>query len=188
MATVTQSHEALERANTIRMERAALRRRVRSGDLLVSEVLAWMPDCVRTLPLGALLRWQDRWGDRRVERFSTRVGVSELRRAGDLPVRQCMQVARGLGQLELVADQFVQREAAEFAAALGLCPLLGSVRCVRPTGHADGCVMAVFAARLHTVFFRWADSMELVCAVELPRGSAAPSLRQVAEIFAGRAS
>ena len=84
--------EALELANRIRLARAQVKRDLRDGTLSLAEALEL--ECVRSMPLVALLSSQYRWGRARALRVVREVGCSENQRVGNLTVRQRAIVLR----------------------------------------------------------------------------------------------
>lgn len=79
---------ALAQANRIRLDRAELKRRVRSGETTVGAVVMQPPEEALTMEIGALLGAQHRWGVTRVRRFLSRVPLSETKAIGTMTERQ----------------------------------------------------------------------------------------------------
>lgn len=84
-----QSEEALALANKTRLARADLKKEIKRGETTVAEVLRALPEYIHKMSLAELLRAQDRWGKRRVERFLQDCeGLSESKKCGTLTLRQ----------------------------------------------------------------------------------------------------
>jgi hypothetical protein len=79
---------ALERANQIRLERAALKRRIAAGEVSAAEVILNPPRSAETWSVGDLLISQRRWGTTRCRRFLARNNVTETKHIGTLTDRQ----------------------------------------------------------------------------------------------------
>jgi hypothetical protein len=84
---------ALERANDVRLARAGLKRRVRSGGLSVAEVLLTCPWQTRTMSVGELLVTQRGWGGVRARRLLLSLSVPENKQIGTLTERQRLAIA-----------------------------------------------------------------------------------------------
>jgi hypothetical protein len=67
-----QRTRALERANEIRLARAALKRSIASGGVSAAEVILNCPDAARSWPIEDLLMSQRRWGSTRCRKFLVR--------------------------------------------------------------------------------------------------------------------
>lgn len=91
-----QRHQALDRANEIRLARAELRRRIASGEIFAASVLLDVPDEARTMEVGELLIQQRRWGLKRTRRFLGRNQVAETKAIGQLTERQRQLLAQEL--------------------------------------------------------------------------------------------
>lgn len=83
-----QHMEALGEANRIRFARAELKREVLRGDTTVLQVLSSPPEFTDHMPLGELLRAQDRWGHTRVRKFLNQHNLSVTKPIGSLTLRQ----------------------------------------------------------------------------------------------------
>lgn len=83
-----QSLDALALANRIRLDRAALKRRIKAGEVGVAAIILSPPECARTMTAAALLRAQDRWGHKRVMRLLTPLQIGERRELRRLTTRQ----------------------------------------------------------------------------------------------------
>jgi hypothetical protein len=105
MTRQPQRLRALERANEIRVARAALKRRIAVGDISAAEVILEPPGAAISWEIGELLVSQRRWGSSRCRKFLLRNQISETKPVGALTERQ----------RRLLADQLSLRvaEAAE---------------------------------------------------------------------------
>src|SRR5579875_2736387 len=66
---------ALDRANQIRLARAALKRSIALGEVSAAEVILKCPDAARSWPIGDLLTSQRRWGTTRCRKFLARNNI-----------------------------------------------------------------------------------------------------------------
>jgi hypothetical protein len=87
---------ALERANEIRLERAALKRRIAAGEVSAAEVILNPPQSAETWSVGDLLISQRRWGTTRCRRFLARNNITETKSIGTLTQRQKNLLAHSL--------------------------------------------------------------------------------------------
>ncbi|MFZ0040088.1 MAG: hypothetical protein WAK93_02180 [Solirubrobacteraceae bacterium] len=87
---------ALERANEIRLARAALKRSIAVGQVSAAEVILACPDAAASWPLGDLLMSQRRWGSTRCRKFLSRNQIGETRPVGALTDRQRQVLANSL--------------------------------------------------------------------------------------------
>jgi len=87
---------ALERANEIRLERAALKRRIAAGEVSAAEIILDPPRAAESWSLGDLLMSQRRWGTTRCRRFLARNSITETKPIGTLTDRQRRVLADGL--------------------------------------------------------------------------------------------
>jgi hypothetical protein len=97
---------ALERANQIRLARAALKRSIAVGDVSAAEVILSCPDAAHSWPIGDLLMSQRRWGSTRCRKFLSRNHIVETKPVGTLTDRQRRMLASSLEESacrELVA-------------------------------------------------------------------------------------
>jgi hypothetical protein len=120
MATVEagQQHlKALEHANRVRLARAELKRRVRSGAVSVTEVILSCPWEAHRMEVSDLLQSQKRWGRERCRRLLMPVGIPENKHIGTLTERQRVALTDGLAA----------RAAERGAARSGHSPQLVSV-------------------------------------------------------------
>lgn len=95
-AAVPQHIEALERANRVRLARAAMKRAIGAGDLKAHDVVRSCPWEAETMSVSELLRSQSRWGRTRTRRFLVPLAVSENRQLGRLTTRQREMLASAL--------------------------------------------------------------------------------------------
>jgi hypothetical protein len=79
---------ALERANQIRLARAALKRSIAVGQVSAAEVILQCPDAASSWPIGELLMSQRRWGSTRCRKFLSRNHIVETKPVGTLTERQ----------------------------------------------------------------------------------------------------
>ena len=99
---------ALERANEIRLARAALKRRIAHGEVSAADVILECPDAAHSWPVGDLLVSQRRWGGTRCRKFLAGNQIVETKPVGKLTVRQRQLLASSLqasvsGEMELVS-------------------------------------------------------------------------------------
>jgi hypothetical protein len=99
---------ALERANEIRLARAAIKRRIALGEVSAAEVILQCPDAAASWSVGELLMSQRRWGSTRCQKFLTRNRIGETKPVGTLTERQRQLLASSLQspsapKMELVA-------------------------------------------------------------------------------------
>jgi hypothetical protein len=87
---------ALERANKIRLARAALKRSIAVGEVSAAEVILNCPDAAHSWPIGDLLVSQRRWGSTRCRKFLSRNHIVETKPVGTLTDRQRQILARSL--------------------------------------------------------------------------------------------
>lgn len=100
---------ALERANEIRLARAAIKRRIALGEVSAAEVILQCPEAADSWPVGELLISQRRWGSTRCRKFLSRNRIVETKPVGKLTERQRLLLASSLQhpsgsrEMELVA-------------------------------------------------------------------------------------
>jgi hypothetical protein len=87
---------ALERANTIRLARASLKRSIALGEISAAEVILQCPDAASSWPIGDLLMSQRRWGSTRCRKFLSRNHIIETKLVGTLTERQRRVLADSL--------------------------------------------------------------------------------------------
>ena len=79
---------ALERANRVRLARAALKRQVAAGDRSVAEVIMASPWEAESMSVSELLMSQRRWGRTRCRRILLSLGLPENKQIGTMTERQ----------------------------------------------------------------------------------------------------
>jgi hypothetical protein len=90
-ATIAHAHQhmrALERANQVRLARAALKRRVATGEADVGEIVLGCPWMAETMSVGELLASQKQWGRTRSRKFLGSIGLTETKTLVSLTGRQ----------------------------------------------------------------------------------------------------
>jgi hypothetical protein len=92
---------ALERANEIRLARAAIKRRIALGEVSAAEVILECPDAAESWPVGELLISQRRWGTMRCRKFLSHNQIVETKLIGSLTERQRLLLAGSLGEPQL---------------------------------------------------------------------------------------
>lgn len=96
MTTTEPQHlVALRQANAVRLARAAVYRRIRSGEATVADVI--FEPSLETATIADLLRQQRRWGDTRIRKFLLMIPMSEQKTVGALTDRQRDTLIRLLG-------------------------------------------------------------------------------------------
>ena len=80
--------KALERANRVRLARAALKRQVASGERSASEVIMASPWEAESMSISELLMSQRRWGRTRCRRILLSLGLPENKQIGTMTERQ----------------------------------------------------------------------------------------------------
>jgi len=91
-----QCMQALDRANEVRLARAALKRDIRAGRRDVVEVVLECPWQAESMSLLELLGSQRRWGRARSQKLLSSVGLKEMKRLGTLTQRQRGLLVRAL--------------------------------------------------------------------------------------------
>jgi len=84
---------ALERANRVRLARAALKRKVAAGEIDPAEVVLTCPWEVESMSISELLMSQKRWGRTRCRKFLMTIGLSENKTVSSLTQRQRVTLA-----------------------------------------------------------------------------------------------
>jgi hypothetical protein len=87
---------ALERANSVRLARAELKRAVARGDLDPAEVVRDCPWQTESMTVSELLTSQRRWGRTRARKFLMPLSMSENKQLGTLTPRQRAMLAAEL--------------------------------------------------------------------------------------------
>ncbi len=88
MSPAPQRLRALERANTVRLARAELKRRIGEREASAAEVISEPPNEALSWAIGELLMSQRRWGTTRCRKFLARHHISETKTLGALTDRQ----------------------------------------------------------------------------------------------------
>jgi hypothetical protein len=91
---------ALERANQVRLARAALKRLVTIGEIEAVDVILDCPWEAQSMPVADLLMSQRRWGQTRCHKILAQLPVSENKTLGSMTDRQCRALAAILGKAE----------------------------------------------------------------------------------------
>lgn len=99
MNSPTQHMQHLELANAVRLGRAALKRRVRAGELSVADLIG--PDVelrreIESMRIAELLCAQERWGPTRSRGLLRPLAIGENRKIGSLTARERGQIVVGL--------------------------------------------------------------------------------------------
>jgi hypothetical protein len=105
---------ALDRANQVRLARAALKKRIADGTVTVGEVLEAAPAEAMSMTVADLLMSQHRWGHTRCRRFLNAIPMSETKTLATLTDRQRDQLVARLAGRPTV-DPFAPRYAGELA-------------------------------------------------------------------------
>ena len=100
IAPAPQHLMALQRANEVRLARAALKRLVRQGRVQVAEVILACPWEAQTMPIAELLTSQRRWGETRCRKFLSGIPMSENKTIGSMTDRQRRTLAAMLTPLD----------------------------------------------------------------------------------------
>lgn len=95
---------ALERANQIRLARAAIKRRIALGEVSAADIILECPEAVSSWPVGDLLMSQRRWGSTRCQKFLRHNGITETKPVGTLTERQRQLLASSLQTCTLAAS------------------------------------------------------------------------------------
>ena len=80
--------KALERANRVRLARAALKRQVAAGERSAAEVIMSSPWEAESMSISELLMSQRRWGRTRCRRILLSLGLPENKQIGTMTERQ----------------------------------------------------------------------------------------------------
>ena len=80
--------KALERANEVRLARAAMKRQVAGGELSAAEVIMASPWEAESMSISELLMSQRRWGRTRCRRVLLTLGLPENKQIGTMTERQ----------------------------------------------------------------------------------------------------
>ncbi len=93
LAVMPQCLAALDRANDVRLARAQLKQRVRTGGLGAADVVLASPWQTRTMSVEDLLMSQRGWGRVRARRLLLSLAVPENKQIGTLTERQRVAIA-----------------------------------------------------------------------------------------------
>ena len=85
---------ALQRANEVRLARAALKRDVGRGAITVGEVILNRPWEAASMTIAELLTSQRRWGATRCSKFLAGIGMPETKTVDSMTERQRTLLAR----------------------------------------------------------------------------------------------
>jgi hypothetical protein len=89
MAPAPPQHmQALQRANEVRLARAALKRRIGDGAITVDAVILTCPWEAASMTIAELLTSQRRWGSTRCSKFLAGIGMPETKTVGSMTERQ----------------------------------------------------------------------------------------------------
>lgn len=89
MAPAPPQHmQALQRANEVRLARAALKRNIGQGTLAVAEIIVTCPWEAASMTIAELLTSQRRWGTTRASKFLAGIGMPETKTVGSMTERQ----------------------------------------------------------------------------------------------------
>ena len=91
--TGPQHLKALERANRVRLARAALKRQVAAGERSAAEVILVSPWEAESMSVSELLMSQRRWGRTRCRRILLSLGLPENKQIGTMTERQRIALA-----------------------------------------------------------------------------------------------
>lgn len=83
-----QHMRALERANSVRLARAELKRAIARGDKDAAEVVEESPWETESMTIAELLTSQRRWGQTRARKFLVPLSLNENKQLGTLTSRQ----------------------------------------------------------------------------------------------------
>lgn len=101
LATFPPQHmRALERANQVRLARAALKRKIATEEVGVAEVILDCPWEAHSMAVADLLMSQRRWGSTRCRRFLAQIPMSEKKTVGSMTDRQRQTLASMLASGE----------------------------------------------------------------------------------------
>ena len=85
--------KALERANEVRLARAAMKRQVAAGERSAAEVIIDSPWEAESMSVSELLMSQRRWGRTRCRRVLLSLGLPENKQIGTMTERQRIALA-----------------------------------------------------------------------------------------------
>ena len=116
MSSAPQHLQALERANAVRLARAALKRGVAAGEICVADIILGAPWEAESMTVADLLTSQRRWGHTRCRRFLQSIPLSETKTVGSMTERQRQAAATLLGTQSAAAAPAPVRTLAAAAA------------------------------------------------------------------------
>jgi hypothetical protein len=116
MSPAPQHLQALERANAVRLARAALKRAIACGEVSAADVILDAPWEAESMTVADLLTSQRRWGQTRCRRFLQSIPLSESKTIGSMTDRQ-RHAAAELLTAQSGADQREPVRALAIAAA-----------------------------------------------------------------------
>lgn len=88
--------KALERANRVRLARAALKRQIAAGEVTAADVVSTCPWEAESMSISELLMSQRRWGRTRCRRILLSLGLPENKQLGTMTERQRVALAATL--------------------------------------------------------------------------------------------
>jgi len=95
---VPQHLRALERANDIRLRRAAYKQKIKNGERSALGLILQTPWWAQTMTVYEVLRSQERWGRARTRKFLAPLAVHESRELGRLTKRQRDAIADAMAE------------------------------------------------------------------------------------------
>ena len=113
--------KALERANRVRLARAAMKRQVAAGETSAAEVIMASPWEAESMSISELLMSQRRWGRTRCRRVLLSMGLPENKQIGTMTERQRIALAAMLSAR--VGAPRVERAQESRPRALSLSPV-----------------------------------------------------------------
>ena len=116
MSSAPQHLQALERANAVRLARAALKRAVAAGEISAADIILDAPWEAESMTVADLLTSQRRWGHTRCRRFLQSIPLSESKTVGSMTERQ-RQAAATLLESQSGAEAPARGRALAAAAA-----------------------------------------------------------------------
>lgn len=99
-----QRFKALHRANWVRLARAEIKQRIRTGAVSAADVILECPCEVANMSVSDILMSQKRWGETRCRRLLLTVSIPEDKRVGTLTDRQREALVGKLGDTVPSAD------------------------------------------------------------------------------------
>ena len=114
--------KALERANRVRLARAALKRKVAAGESSAAEVIMASPWEAESMSISELLMSQRRWGRTRCRRVLLSLGLPENKQIGTMTERQRAALAAMLSA-KLGAPRVERQQQESRPMAFSLSPV-----------------------------------------------------------------